>query len=127
MESEEKNNENIKQLTPEKNDLLDLEKIKSIINKIYKSNQNFNEIVENNLLIKKLSSNIDNFYNQYNVKNERNYYYNRDNSIIKYFIKFKRNIYYINDILIYSESESNNKLKIRKANNTKAIYILINS
>ena len=94
---------------------------------IYKSNQSFNEIVENNLLIKKLSSNIDNFYNQYNVKNERNYYYNRDNSIIKYFIKFKRNIYYINDILIYSESESNNKLKIRKANNTKAIYILINS
>jgi hypothetical protein len=127
MESEEKNNENIKQITPEKNDLLDLEKIKSIINKIYKSNQNFNEIVENNLLIKKLSSNIDNFYNQYNVKNECNYYYNRDNSIIKYFIKFKRNIYYINDKLIYSESQSNNKLKIRKANNTKAIYILINS
>ena len=130
MESEEKNNEKINQTPdePEKTDLLDIEKIKSIINKLYNSNQSLNEIIDCNSLIKKLSINIDNFYNQYNNKNESNYYYNRDNSIIKYFIKFKRNINYINSKLYYLENDKNSELKMKIiSENKKDISILINS
>ena len=130
MESNEKSNKKIEEIINklENNAILDLNKIKYNIEQLYKTNKEYKDIIDNNSLIKKISSNIDNFYNQFNNKNECNYYYNKYNSIIKYFIKFKRNINYINKRLFYKYSnEEDSKITKIKKNNSGDIYILINS
>ena len=104
---------------------LDLIKIKDIINKLFQKNENYNNIINQNLLINKISS-MYNCYNNKFDKNEFNYCINNNNNnfIMKYNIKFKRKINYLNKKIYSSENE---KLPISKIEEEKNMCILINS
>ena len=107
------------------NKILDLKKIVNIINKLFLKNNKYNDIINHNLLINKISQNYDNFYNKFSTNNEYNYYFSyKDKNITGYYTKFKRNINYINKKI--ENENSNNKINKKKVN-IKDIYFLINS
>ena len=101
---------------------LELLKIKDIINKLFKKNEKYNNIIKQNIFINKIS-NMYNFYNKFQKK-EFNYCFNNNNLIMKYNIKFKQRINYFNKNIYYSEIE---KLQIFKIEEEKNICVLINS
>ena len=103
------------------NEILNIEKIKVILTKLFDIRKEYRDIIEPKLLMEKLNNKFDEFYKKYNKRNEYSYIYNRDNIIIKYFTQFKRNINYINKYF------SRNKRKIKLINKRKEICILINS
>ena len=103
------------------NEILNIEKIKVILTKLFEIRKEYRDIIEPKILMEKLNNKFDEFYKKFNKRNEYSYIYNRDNIIIKYFTQFKRNINYINKYF------SRNKRKIKLINKRKDISILINS
>ena len=80
---------------------LSLLNIKSSINSLYSKKKQYNQIIQHELLIKKLSENIDTFFN---IRN-------------KHYIQFIKNINYINDVFFDEEKKFENykyKFKDRK-------------
>jgi len=118
------NNENNDDSSFKNNEILNIEKIKNILSKLFDIRKEYRDIIEPNLLMQKMNKNFDKFYNKFNKRNEYSYIYNRDNIIIKYFTQFKRNINYINKY--FNRSTRKIKILINKRQDI-SISILINS
>ena len=120
----EVNNENNDDSSFKNNEILNIEKIKNILSKLFDIRKEYRDIIEPNLLMQKMNKNFDKFYNKFNKRNEYSYIYNRDNIIIKHFTQFKRNINYINKY--FNRSTRKIKILINKRQDI-SISILINS
>ena len=103
------------------NEILDIDKMKVILSKLFDMRKEYRDIIEPKLLMEKLNNKFDEFYKKFNKRNEYSYIYNRDNINIKYFTQFKRNINYINKYF------NRSKRKIKLINKRQDISILINS
>ena len=91
---------------------LTLENLKSSINSLYSKKKQYNQIIQNELLIKKLSENIDNIFN---IRN-------------KHYAKFIRNINYINDVFFDEEKKFENyKYKFGGKKNITDFWFAIDS
>ena len=103
--------------------ILDLIKIKDIINKLFKKKENYNNIIKQNLFVSKIS-NMYNFYNKFQKKEFNDCDTNNNNFIMKYSTKFRRKINYFNKNIYSSEIE---RLQMFKIEEEKNMCVLINS
>ena len=91
---------------------LSLLNIKSSINSLYSKKKQYNQIIQHELLIKKLSENIDTIFN---IRN-------------KHYIQFIKNINYINDVFFDEEKKFENyKYKFKDRNNVTNFWFAIDS
>ena len=91
---------------------LSLENIKSSINSLYSKKKQYNQVIQSELLIKKLSENIDNIFN---IRN-------------KYYARFIKNINYINDVFFDEEKKFQNyKYKFEDKYNITKFWFAIDS
>ena len=86
---------------------LTLKDIKNSITSLYSKKKQYNDIIKNEILMNKLSENIDNFFSKYNIKNIYKQCF-KNNIIVKKFGKFINNINYANKFFYDDESQFNN-------------------
>ena len=131
---EGKNNEksvNINKKNFNDNILLDIEKMINIINILYKKNNNYNDMIEHNKFINKISQNIDNYYNRFNKNNNlcsfclndhNENFFNKTNK------KFRLNINFMIKKLLTTDKKGKKYLGLKiKLSDKTNIYFLINS
>ena len=101
--------------------------IKNSINSVYSSKEQYNEIIKKELLMNKLTENIDNFFRKLNINNKYKKCF-KNNNIIKSFSKFIKNINIINKLLFCDENHNNDyKIKNSGRNHLQKIFFTIYS
>ena len=104
------------------NIIIDFQRMKDIIDKLFIKNQNYNEIINHKLFLSKITNRINAFYKKFN----HNYNcFNNKSKIAKNIIKLKRNINFYYKTLYNSDDKK--VIKMVKLCNKKYICILINS
>ena len=111
------------------NDTIEIQilNLKSLITKLYSKKKQYNEIIQNELLINNLTENKNNFFNIfYNVTHNNKH--RKNNNTIKYFSKFVRNINYINKYCFENERRINDiKYNFSEKYNISNYWFVIDS
>ena len=104
---------------------LTLKDIIKSINEVYFMKKQYEGIIKKELLINKLTNNIDNFFTKFNINNK----YKRsikNNILHKSFSKFTKNINYINSLFFVEENQFNEySIKKFTRNNLNDTFFII--